>query len=196
MQYDRVSRILHWGFSWAILLQLLSEEFMKRPKIGRVRDDMQVFFFEMHEIVGMIALTLIVLRIFWGLTGNASTSWGKLFPYLTAGGCKGLVSDLTTVVPGWFKGKFPAPGEGGDYLAGTVHGLGLLLALAMGATGAAMFYGMDEHTGMMSDFVHSMKEVHEVLGPLLWVYVIGHVGMGIVHQLVGHNSVKQMFNLK
>jgi len=194
MHYDKVTRLLHWGFALLIPLQLLSQEFMKRPKPGRIREDMQVFFFEMHEWIGMIALTLILLRVLWGFAGGAEGGWARLFPYFTSKGLKGLKKEICTGVPSWFKGNFPAPGKE-DYLAGMVHGLGLLLVLALGMSGAIMLYGMEE-SGKMLGFVHDMKELHEVLGEVLWIYIFGHVGMVILHRLFGHPMFQRIFSLK
>jgi len=193
MHYDKVTRLLHWGFALLIPLQLLSEELMKRPKPGRIREDMQIFFFEMHEWIGMIALTLILLRILWGFAG-AEGGWVRLFPYCTSKGLKGLKEEICTEIPSWFKGNFPVPDKEA-YLAGAVHGLGLLLVLALGISGAIMLYGMEE-TGQMLGFVHDMKELHEVLGEILWIYIFGHVGMAVIHLLFGHPMFQRIFSLK
>jgi cytochrome b561 len=94
-------------------------------------------------------------------------------------------------IPGWFSGKLHENAED-SVLAGAIHGLGLLLILGMGLTGATMFFGMDEVTGEMNDFVHAMKELHEGLGSLVWVYLIGHVGMVVLHRLKGHDLLSRI----
>jgi len=193
MHYDKITRLLHWGFATLIPLQLLSESFMKRPKLGRIRDDMQIFFFEMHEWIGMIALVLIIARIAWGFVG-AEGGWARLFPYATCKGLKGLKEEVRTEIPGWFKGNIAAPGKE-SFVAGMIHGFGLLLVLGFAVTGATMFYGMEE-SGKMTGFVHDAKELHEMMGGLLWVYIFGHVGMVVVHQLLGHDMFKRIFSLK
>ncbi|MDX8384603.1 MAG: cytochrome b/b6 domain-containing protein [Ghiorsea sp.] len=190
MHYDKVARLLHWGFAILIPLQLLSEELMKRPKPGRIRDEMQTFFFEVHEWVGMTALVLVIARLAWGFM-RAESKWVDLFPYFFQAGRKGIVDEVVNGIPGWFKGKLPVPGQE-DYLPGAVHGLGLLLVLAMGISGAAMLYGMED-TGAMIGLIHDMKEAHEVLGSLLWVYIYAHVGMTIVHMLLGHPMLGRIF---
>ena len=193
MHYDKITRLLHWGFATLIPLQLLSEELMKRPKPGRIREDMQIFFFEMHEWIGMIALVLIIARIAWGFMG-AEGGWARLFPYFTCQGLKGLKEEICTEIPGWFKGKIATP-EKESFVAGVVHGLGLLLVLGLGVTGATMLYGMEE-SGKMLGLVHDAKELHEMMGTLLWIYIFGHVGMAVVHQLLGHAMFKRIFSLK
>ncbi len=190
MYYNQVTRLLHWGFALLIPLQLLSEELMKRPKPGRVRDDLQVFFFEMHEWIGMTVLTLVLLRLVWGLM-SAESSWMRLYPYFSTAGRKLLAYELKNEVPNWFKGNLPNPSHE-RCMASAVHGLGLLLVLAMGLTGAVMLYGMQD-SGKMLGWVHEAKEVHEMLGSLLWVYLIAHVGMTLMHMLLGHTMLKRIF---
>ena len=194
MYYDKITRLLHWGFALLIPLQLLSEELMKRPKPGRIRDDMQVFFFDMHETIGWVAFVLVVARIAW-LFVSAESSWSRLFPYFSAKGFKGLVTELKNEVPGWFKGKLTDPNQDNYFLAGAIHGLGLLLVSVMGITGIVMALGMED-TGKMLGFIHDAKEVHEVMGELLWIYIYGHVVMVVLHMLVGHKVLQRIFGFQ
>lgn len=186
--YDRLTRWLHLVFVIVIPLQLLSEEFMKRPKlvdgVPRIRSAAESNFFEMHEIMGMIALAAVVLHILWSAT-QAGGGLGRLFPCFKSGGCQNIIAEIKQI-PGWFTGRLHESAED-SALAGAVHGLGLMLVLVMGLTGSTMFFGMDETTGEMNEFVHSMKELHEGLGGLVWVYLFGHVGMVVLHRLKGHN---------
>ena len=166
---------------------------MKRPKLGRIRDDMQVFFFEVHEWIGMLVLTLVLLRLGWSLLSQEA-SWLRLFPYFSVKGREQLPNELKHEVLSMFKAKFAESGQQSP-LSGIVHGLGLLLVLALGATGAVMLYGM-EASGQMSGLVHLAKEVHEALGGLLWIYLIAHVGMALLHTLLGHSVLRRMFCFK
>jgi len=192
LQYERFTRLLHWGFALLIPLQLLSEELMKRPKPGRIRDDMQIFFFEMHEIIGWIAFILVTARIIWALI-SVDSSWLRLYPYFSPTGRQMLMYELKHEVPGWFKGKLPNPSRE-RCMASAVHGLGLLLVTAMGVTGVMMALGMEE-SGLMTGIIHEAKEVHEMLGGLLWVYIIAHVSMTALHMLLGHPMLKRIFSL-
>ena len=193
MGYDRLTRWLHVGLALAIPLQLLSEEFMKRPKLvdglPRVRTDAQITFFEMHECVGMAALAIVVLHILWSTT-KAGGGLAHLFPYFKSGGCKSIIAELKQV-PGWLSGKLHMDADN-SALAGSVHGLGLVLVLVMAVTGSTMFFGMDEVTGQMGEFVHTMKEVHESLGGLVWLYLIAHVGMAVLHKIKGHDLLSRI----
>ncbi|HID37405.1 MAG TPA: cytochrome b/b6 domain-containing protein [Ghiorsea sp.] len=193
MHYDKVTRLLHWGFALLIPLQLLSEELMKRPKPGRIRTESQAFFFDMHEWVGMLALTLVLMRLTWALMSKEA-SWSRLFPYFSSESRQLLPSRLKDEMAGWLKGKFAETGQQSP-VSGIVHGLGILLVLALGITGAVMLYGMEE-SGAMLGLVHLAKETHEFLGELLWIYIIAHVGMAILHTLLGHPVLRRMFFFK
>jgi len=190
--YPFINRILHALFASMMVFQLVSEELMKRPKlvdgVPRIRTDEQVFFFELHEWFGIILLVVVGLRLSL-LLGNPEEV-RKLFPFVSMNRMRGVVAELKEI-PGWFVGKIRAPGDD-DYISGLVHGLGLLLGLALGLTGTTMFVGMDPVNGTMDAFVHTMKEVHELLGGLLFYYVIGHVAMALVHQLKGHRSLQRI----
>lgn len=190
--YPRVNRVLHAMFALMMVFQLISEELMKRPKlvdgVPRERTADQIWFFEMHELFGVLLLIIVGVR-FSLLLGNGDEV-RRLFPFFSIGRMKGVIEELKGI-PGWVAGRIPAPREA-DYLSGLVHGLGLLLGLALGITGTAMYVGMDPVNGTMNDFVYLLKEMHEVLGELLFYYVIGHVGMAIVHQLKGHRSFQRI----
>lgn len=190
--YPRINRILHSLFASLMVLQLIDNEFMKRPKLvdgmPRMRTDEQIFFFDLHEWVGVILLVIVGLR-FAMLLGNPEET-KRLFPFLSAERFRGVIAELKEI-PGWFRGQFKAPGDD-NHLAGLVHGLGLLLGLALGLTGTAMFAGMDPITGAMDEVVREFKEIHEVLGELLLYYVIGHVAMAIIHQIKGHRVLQRI----
>ncbi|MDX8389906.1 MAG: cytochrome b/b6 domain-containing protein [Mariprofundaceae bacterium] len=191
MKYDRVARILHWLIAILIMVQLLSEEFMKRPKlvdgVPRVRSDMEYWFFEGHEWFGLILLVVVLLRFVFIMDRN---EWDRFFPWVTDAGRKGIVRECREI-PSWFCGKLRNFGED-NYLAKSVHGLGLLLALALGMLGGILFVGMNPD-GSMDDFVHLCKEAHELLGEFLWVYMYGHLFMTAYHQILGHRALQRMF---
>jgi len=190
--YPRINRILHSLFASLMVLQLIDEMFMKRPKlvdgVPRIRTDEQIFFFDLHEWVGVILLIVVGLRFAMMLGHEDEVK--RLFPFISGEQLKGVIGELKEI-PGWFRGKFKAPGDD-NHLAGFVHGLGLLLGLAMGLTGTAMFAGMDPITGAMDEVVYELKEIHEVLGELLLYYIIGHVAMAMIHQIKGHRSLQRI----
>ncbi|HXH64841.1 MAG TPA: cytochrome b/b6 domain-containing protein [Mariprofundaceae bacterium] len=190
MGYDRPTRWLHAGLALAIPLQLLSESFMRLPKLGRIRTSTEAFFFTMHEWIGLAACAIVVLHILWSAFGTARGGFARLFPYMSAEGRKAIIKEIQEI-PGWLSGKLHETAEE-SALAGTVHGLGLLLVLGMAITGTVVFFGMDELTGRMSPFVHAIAELHGDGGNLVWAYLIGHVGMVALHKIKGHNLLPRI----
>jgi cytochrome b561 len=188
--YDRPTRWLHTGLALAIPLQLLTELFMRRPKLGHVRTGSEILFFEVHEWVGLAACAIVVLHILWSALGTAKGGFARLFPYLSADGRRAIIDEIREI-PGWLSGKLHETAEE-SAIAGTVHGLGLLLVLGMASTGTVIFFGMEELTGHMSPFVHALAEIHGTGGNLVWAYLIGHVGMVALHRIKGHNLLPRI----
>lgn len=70
-------------------------------------------------------------------------------------------------------------------LASGGHGLGLLTALAIGASGGWL------STQAVPDGL--VLEVHKVGANLMWAYVVGYAGLAVLHQIAGHRVVQRMF---
>lgn len=185
MGYDRPTRWLHAGFVLAVPLQLFTELFMHRPRLGHIRTSSQTFFFEIHEWVGLVACAIVVLHILWSAFGTAKGGFARLFPYMSAEGRKAMIEEIKTI-PGWLTGKLHETAEESP-VAGTVHGLGLLLVLGMASTGTTVFFGMNAVTGQLTGLAKLALQLHHLGGNLVWAYLIGHVGMVALHKIKGHN---------
>jgi cytochrome b561 len=77
-------------------------------------------------------------------------------------------------------------GEAETPLASAVHGLGLLAALAMGASGAWLF------TQAVPGGL--VLETHKLVSNLMWAYVVGHAGLALLHQASGHRVLQRMLS--
>lgn len=189
MTYDRPIQLLHKGIALSVILQLITEMLMRRPKPGRSLSDAEALFFGVHETIGIIAFILVLTRLMMLI--DAPKQVARLFPWLNAGGIQEIWKEVSNELPQWLAGKLKPPGEH-DLLAGTIHGLGLILVFSMGMTGVVMFIGM-EANGSMDAVAHFAKEIHELLSNLLWVYLIGHVSMAVIHQALGHQVLRRIF---
>lgn len=69
-----------------------------------------------------------------------------------------------------------------------MHGLGLLTATAMAATGSALAL-LALHKGQAS----TVLEIHKLISNLMWAYLIGHAGLALLHQLAGQRVLQRMF---
>jgi len=191
MQYDRSVRILHFGIVTCILLQLLGQQFIGLPEPGHIRTAFDALFIGVHEGIGAVALVLILAYMVTTLDEVAGQQ--KLFPWMTKTGRARLRADIRREAPGWLRGKFSAPGSG-SRIAGTVHGAGITLALILGLSGTMLFIGIGPH-GEMTPDIRLIWKAHDVMASMMWVFVIGHGGMAIMHEIRGHGIVRAMFRL-
>jgi len=176
----------------AVVMQLLSSQLMQVPKPGETVSVIESIFLGLHEWNGFITLAIIIFYLMY-LT-DKHDEWKRLFPWLNTSGCKGLWQEIRFDIPGWFRGCLKKPSEA-HHIAGTVHGLGILLLIALGSTGIMIFMGL-ETSGEMDDEIRLLRSLHASLATLLWIYLSGHTGMTIIHQIKGHNILKGMFSLR
>jgi len=189
MRYSSEEKVLHFLIAVGMIFQLVIENWMQRPEPGKSLTASQVMLFGAHEFVGVCLLIMVITR-FMLMIGNRK-SFLRLFPWLEAEGRHGLMNEIRNTLPDWLTGQLKDAGEQ-DFLAKTVHGLGLLLALGLGLTGLVLFVEISPE-GTMGALGKEVMEVHELLGILLWVFITGHVVMTLYHQLLGHRVLQHIF---
>lgn len=176
MEYDRITRILHVALALSISLDLLSSLGMEdatRSRLGAV-------LYETHEVLGLGVLGILIAHWLWQLTGHVRDGLGALFPWFSTTRLKQLKQATMAVLRGdlWTERSRP--------LASAIHGLGLLVATGLAVSGAILFVNS----------VELAEEIHEVLGTLMWVYLVGHVGLAVLHEWRDHMTIRRMFNLR
>lgn len=189
MNYDRPTRWIHFGLGLVILSQLASSLFMVLPKPGRNLVPLEAGAFEVHRLIGMGAFYILAIHWFWILTGHLPEGVGHLFPWYSGERSKKVWEDAKPLL----KFDISALPEK-SALAGAVEGLGLLLTTLMATTGVFLFLGISPQ-GEMSRSTHIVKNVHGFMATFVWIYLIGHCSMGVLHQLLGHRTLSKMFNL-
>ena len=192
MRFTRAIQTIHLAIVCLVSFQLFFELMMELPKPDKPIDDIQALFLLLHEWNGFIVLGLTVL--FLMLRSGQSQTTHSLFPWLSISGWKGIFKELAHDIPGWFKGKLKKPEES-FRIASSVHGLGILLLLGLGATGIMVFIGL-EPNGYMDRDTKAIKDLHSSMGDLIWIFVLGHSAMALLHQLVGHRVFQSMFIAK
>jgi cytochrome b561 len=175
------TRVLHAALLLSVLWQLIGSNFVERPRLNQPANG----FYEVHEIVGLATLALVAVFWLWSAFRRRETPFAALLPWLSAARLKALGADL-----GWHwaelrQRRLPG-GEAETPLASAVHGLGLLTALAMGATGTWL-YTQAIPGGLV-------LEAHKLIANLMWAYVVGHAGLAVLHQLAGHEVLQRMFD--
>lgn len=97
---------------------------------------MTFVIYEVHEWVGLATLTIVVVFWLWTALRRRETRLAALLPWFSTGGWRAVAADARAHRAALRALKLP--GTAGDTpLASAVHGLGLLSALAMAATGGA-----------------------------------------------------------
>ncbi len=189
MLYSAEEKLLHFMISGGMLLELIIENWMQRPKPDETATALQALFFAAHEFIGVSLLAIIITR-FLLMAGNGQ-DFLRLFPWVNAAGRMGILNELKQAPSDWLSGNLKDTGKQ-DFLAGSVHGLGLLLALGLGLTGLTIFIEISAEGTMDSPGRWAM-EIHEVLETLLWIFLVAHIAMAIYHQLLGHRTLQHIF---
>ena len=174
------TKLLHAALLLTVLWQLGASGIVERPRAGQPGN----VLYGVHQIVGLTTLGLVLAFWLWSAVRRRETPLAALFPWFSRQRLSGVLADLKIR---WARlRQFRLPnGDGETPLASSVHGLGLLVALAMGATGAWL-YTQSVPAGLA-------LEVHKALANLMWAYVLGHAGLAVLHQATGEPVFKRMF---
>lgn len=178
------TRILHAVLAVAVIHQLVVSTFMQAPLDGKAED----FAFELHETVGFVAFGIVILFWVWVIVRGVDTSIKSLFPWFTSVNRKQVFGDIREALHALVHGHKPALSIESS-LASAVHGLGLLLVLAMALTGSGwlLLEGQNEQVA------NSIIEIHTTLSLLVWVYLIAHAAMAVLHDLYGQPVLRRIF---
>jgi len=191
MEYDRTTRILHFGIVLSVLLQMFGEKIIGFPEPDHPRRAIQALYIGIHEGIGSIALILVCVYLIVALDEVVSRE--RLFPWINVAGRDQLWLEIRRDIPNWLRGKLSPPGE--SYaIAGAIHGLGISLALLLGFTGSMLFLGIGPHGNMTPD-IKVIWECHSVMATIMWIFVTGHAGTALVHEFKGHKILRKMFRL-
>lgn len=160
-QYDKVSRILHWGMALLLLWQFLSaisRYFFEDTAI-------EAFFWPSHKPLGVLLLVLMVLRLIWSLvnrskrppsTGIAATL-GHMSLYLLL-----IATPVIALIRQYGSGR------------------------SFDVFGIPVFAGFEgEKIQWMLDLG---KDFHSELGWILLLFIVGHIFMAYWHRRSAHKE--------
>ena len=188
MHYDRFTRFLHIFLAIGISAQLTMSLVMTHPKPGRLGDT----FYEIHEYLGLALLGILILHWLWAAIRKGNVPFTQLFPWLTPSKYRPLWEDMQRYTNHMTRLSLPES-DSPSSLAKAIQGLGLAAALLLGVSGLLMFLNTPTEGERMTGWLHDIKEIHEVFGSIMWVYLCAHAAMGLLHQLAGHGSMRDMF---
>lgn len=187
MKYSRFIRWTHLLAALAIAFQMAISLIMDHPHTKKPMNADGGLYFAWHEWVGLAALAIIIGAWLYRVLTWKRESHGRLFPWLNTAGRHALLQDLKQfALLRWT--SLPVDGA----LAGTVHGLGLLMASAMALTGGFIYIGLGPEN-KITPGVHNVMDLHSFLATFMWIYLGGHCAMAIWHQYAGHGSFARMF---
>lgn len=172
MKYDRLTIILHILLALSVTLQLVLGISMDAPRPGVPPGDIP---FLLHRFWGLLVLLVLALHWAWQLSGQASNGIRVLLPWLFRSGRRNVFANLRHLLcfpPNEPKARLRA-------LAGTVQGLGLLLATLMAVSGLTLFFGMAPD-GAAPATVALVRRIHGAAAPLMWAYLATHVAIALL----------------
>lgn len=190
-KYNRLTRWLHLGIALGVTLQMMLSLVMEAPEPRHPVAGLEASVFEVHESVGLLVFGLLLLHWLFLLSGHIPLGMGHLFPWFSRQKRTAMVDEIKQQ---WGRRRLDDTRRF-SAVAGATHGLGLLATGLMAITGVIIYFGMAEN-GAMPPLVDAVKEVHEGASTLMWVYLIGHAGIGVVHQWLGHRTLSDMFDLR
>jgi cytochrome b561 len=180
-----VTRLTHVSVSLVVAHQLLSSSLMQGPRRGRPSD----WLYGEHEWGGLIGLGMLGLFWVWILLRRGETDLSALVPWLSRARLVALRNDLVHHVTTIGRGRWPHSDS--QALAAATHGLGLLIALTMAATGASTLLwapGTGPYSVLLS--------AHKLVANLMWAYLIAHTSVAVLHHFRGDGTLRDMFTFK
>ncbi len=188
-RHNRATRLLHAGLALAIVTQLLTSLQMHGP------DDVQAgdILFQVHRYSGLLATVLAFGFWLTILLRSRGTELGALIPWFSGRRLATLWRDIKIHAGAMLKLRLPAHDPEAAFPS-AVHGLGLVLILAMAASGAVYFVQVAlglhsaEPDGMLA------MTVHLALANLVWAYLIAHAGLAVLHHLLRSMRLSTMWS--
>ena len=186
-RHTRLTRLLHGLLALAIVVQLGTSLGMIPNRADRPGNGL----FELHESFGIASMALVIAFWLWSLSRRHGTPLGALFPWLSGPRLRALKTDILRHLSELRHLRLPAHRPDAP-LASAIHGLGLCLVTFMAATGTLYLL-----SGATSPRAAGLTmELHAAFGSLVWVYLIGHAGMGVLQHLATEFDLRSMWSLR
>jgi hypothetical protein len=141
----------------------------------------------LHEWIGLAGVGVLTLFWPWSLARSSSeTPLSRLFPWFSLK----RLSDIVDEIAGFARDAVALrmPSFELDASASAVHGLGLMLASFLALSGAAWYFVFAG-----TPYAKILMGLHSLAGNLMWVYLVGHASMAVLHQLAGDEVFSRMF---
>lgn len=184
------TRLIHALLAVAVIVQLGSSLLMRFPHGSEPAN----IFFSIHEYSGMASLAIAALFWVTVVLRRVGTDPGALLPWFSAGRRQALIEDVRTYVAALSRLRLP-PHDDATPLPSAIHGLGLLLISFMAVSGT-YWYLMSLAGLGRSIFVRPVMELHGAFGNLVWAYLLGHAGLGLLQHVTRNMPLTEMWSFR
>ena len=190
--YAKPIRIIHTLIALCTIGQLTLGETMTIPEVESANEPpaVKTLGYEMHEVLGVLLITLIIMRLALAFFPLKGASWAELFPYLSKKGRAEMKSELKTQMPKWKKLKLAHPDEGIS-LARSIHGFIVISLGIMSVTGIMLFLGWN-NAAPQTEFIEMISEIHTTNVGILEALLGVHILAVIIHTLQKHDIMKRI----
>lgn len=186
MPRSPLTRLLHATIALAVVAQLVGIGLAEPPSHGAPGN----LAFSVHQAVGLGTLGVLVAFWLWTLLRRREHGFTALVPWFSRSRRAAVWGDLRKHVAALRRLSLPVPGIETP-LASAIHGLGLLVATTMAATGSIVFIGMAPD-GALPAWADASLSLHKAVANLMWAYLIGHAAVALLHEVMGHRLLRGM----
>lgn len=189
-KHNRLTRLIHMAVACLVVIQLLSSLFMTKPTDNQAEN----IFFEIHEYSGTVTYVFILAFFITTLLRRRGTAPALLFPWFSKAGRGILIKDIYRHINAVRELKFPDYNPNAAFPS-AVHGLGILLIMAMATTGVifllALYLGAEKTL-----WATATIQIHALFGSLVWAYLVGHATMAFIHHFAKKQLLSDMWSIK
>lgn len=184
------TRFFHGFLALCIIVQLATSQIMQPPGHGHAGDAV----FALHEYSGLTAFALAFL--FWLniMVRRRGTPIVALVPWFSAKRRAALWQDTAKHLRTALRFQLPDHVDAAPFPA-AIHGLGLLLMSLMAITGTSYFV-LAQGAHPNQSLIETILTVHSFFANFVWVYIIGHALLGILHHINRSQPLTAMWSLR
>jgi cytochrome b561 len=175
------TRVLHLLLLLAVLHQLIDSQFMDKPLPGEEPS----LIFILHGYIGLASVGVVAAFWVWTMIRQGETSLGRLLPWFSLMRLRDVAADAVRQLHRLARLQAPTDEDGA--MTSAVHGLGLLTVTMMVATGTLYYFTEG------SPFGRSALSMHKLFANVMWVYLVAHAGLAVLHHLLGSDIFSRMF---
>jgi len=194
--YHATTRWLHAGLAIGASLQLASSLLMSHPDDPETPMGKLIMTF--HQLDGLLIASIVLANLIWAIVRRGEESKRQIAVVFSSQHWReaGLV---VKKLPAALMGK-TAFISAGNSLAMIIEMFGLLTMVGLASTGTTIWFLHDGASRIVEDHVSPtmglLLTIHSGLSNLLWLYVLGHVSMSLMHMRAGHRPFARISPFK